>query len=230
MPRRDRIADLIILLRNGRLHRAQDLADRLGVSLRTIYRDMDRLIAAGLPIEGTRGIGYRTTAAVTLPVLNLTMTELAALKHGLTLASADPRSDLAQAARSVLAMIDAGMPAVRPGQTDGQDSRLGTLQDPVTDAGRGLPHLPVLRAALKVRQKLRVICRDSGGALCERILRPLQLDYWGRIWTLTAWCETRDAFVLIRLDQIETATHLPQLFLDEPGKTLADYIATRAST
>ncbi|MDG1802327.1 MAG: HTH domain-containing protein, partial [Paracoccaceae bacterium] len=79
MKRSDRLFDMIQLLRDGRLYRAQEIADRLDVSLRTVYRDMDTLMASGVPIEGTRGRGYRATAAITLPPLNLTMTELEAL-------------------------------------------------------------------------------------------------------------------------------------------------------
>ena len=83
MTRSDRLIDLVQILRDGRLHRGRDLAVRLGVSLRTIYRDMDTLVASGLPIEGERGIGYMMTAPITLPPLNLTLEELEALHLGL---------------------------------------------------------------------------------------------------------------------------------------------------
>jgi len=224
MPRSDRLANLITVLRDGRLHRAQDLADRLGVSLRTIYRDMDRLIGAGLPVEGTRGLGYKTTAAVTLPVLNLSLAELEALQLGLAIVGERQDAELARAARAVLAYIDAGLPADR-GNTAAMP---GPIPYPLSDAARGFAHMPALRAALKVRQKLRIASRDPAGTLSERVVRPLQLEYWGRLWTLAAWCETRDGLVLLRVDHIETLQLLPQLFLDEPGKTLADYLATSA--
>jgi len=54
-----------LLLRDGRLHRAQDLADKLEVSVRTIYRDMDTLVLSGVPVAGERGIGYMMTAPIT---------------------------------------------------------------------------------------------------------------------------------------------------------------------
>ena len=83
MRRADRLMALIQHLRDGALHKAADLAAATDVSLRTIYRDMDTLAASGVPIEGERGIGYRVTAAITLPPLNLTMTEVEALHIGL---------------------------------------------------------------------------------------------------------------------------------------------------
>jgi predicted DNA-binding transcriptional regulator YafY len=49
------------------------------------------------------------------------------------------------------------------------------------------------------------------------------MEYWGRVWTLTAWCETRDDFRVFRVDLIDTAKPLPELFVDEPGKRLQDY-------
>jgi predicted DNA-binding transcriptional regulator YafY len=66
MRRTDRLFDLVTALRDGRLHRAQDLAARLEVSVRTIYRDMETLQASGIPVEGERGVGYMLTAPVTL--------------------------------------------------------------------------------------------------------------------------------------------------------------------
>ena len=74
MPRPDRLLDLVRLLSDGRLHRAEDLARRLGVSQRTIYRDMDTLVASGVPIAGERGLGYAALAAragipTTLPLM-----------------------------------------------------------------------------------------------------------------------------------------------------------------
>ena len=49
------------------------------------------------------------------------------------------------------------------------------------------------------------------------------MEYWGRVWTLTAWCDMRDAFRVFRVDLIQTATALPELFDDEPGKRIEDY-------
>ena len=65
MRRADRLMQLVQILRDGALHRATDLSEATGVSLRTIYRDMETLAASGVPIEGERGIGYRVTAAIT---------------------------------------------------------------------------------------------------------------------------------------------------------------------
>lgn len=79
--------------------------------------------------------------------------------------------------------------------------------------------MPTLRAAIRARQKLQITYRDI-----TRIIRPLQLDYWGRIWTVTAWCELRRDFRSFRVERITEIQLLPELFMDEPGKTLADFL------
>lgn len=222
MHRTDRLFDLIQILRDGRLHRAQDLADRLGVSVRTIYRDMDTLITSGVPIEGERGLGYMATAAITLPPLNLTLTELEALHLGMAIVGEAADAELQKAAHSLSAKIDAVLPEDRTTPPAGW----GFAIYPFADAARGFAHMPALRAAVRARQKLRIGYRDQSGTLTDRVIRPLQMEYWGRLWTVTVWCELRADFRVFRVDRIETLKVLPQLFVDEAGKTLADYLAT----
>lgn len=222
MPRTDRLSDLIQILRDGELHLARDLATALGVSQRTIYRDMDTLIASGLPVEGTRGAGYRLTAPVTLPPLNLTLAELEALHLGLAIVreAADP--DLQEAAQSLSGKIDAALPEDRATPPNGW----GFATYPFADAAYGFAHVPPLRAAIRARQKLRIGYRDTEGPPSSRVIRPLKLDYWGRIWTITTWCEHSDGFKVFRVDRITDLEVLPELFVDELGRSLDDYVNT----
>ena len=92
MRRTDRLFELIQILRDGRLHRASDMAARLEVSVRTIWRDMATLMQSGLPIEDERGVGYMLRAPITLPPMVLTADELEALRLGTRLVAdgADP--------------------------------------------------------------------------------------------------------------------------------------------
>jgi predicted DNA-binding transcriptional regulator YafY len=220
MRRTDRLFDLVTALRDGRLHRAQDLADRLEVSVRTIYRDMETLQASGIPVEGERGVGYMLTAPVTLPPLNLTLLELEALELGMAVVAEAADPELQSAARSLSAKIDAVIPADRAPPKEGW----GFAVYPFADAARGFRHMPALRAAIRARQKLALAYRDAEGRPSSRTIRPLQMEYWGRVWTLTAWDETRGDFRSFRVDRIEDLRALPELFVDEPGKSLADYL------
>ncbi|MBU2993786.1 HTH domain-containing protein [Octadecabacter sp. 1_MG-2023] len=210
MRRADRLMNLIRHLRDGDLHRAADLARAMEVSLRTIYRDMDTLAASGVPIEGERGTGYRVTAAITLPPLNLSMAELEALHVSLAAMGQAQDPDLAAAASSLAAKLDGVLPEMNAPNT--------LAVYPFADAARGFQHLPKIRAAIRARQKLSLSIAGR-----DRTVRPLQLDYWGRLWTCVVWCDTTRKFDDLRIDQITGMRVLPSLFVEEDGKRLIDY-------
>ncbi len=219
MRRTDRLFDIIQILRDGNLHRAQDIADRLEVSVRTIYRDMDTLVASGVPVEGERGVGYMVREQITLPPLNLTPAELEALNLGMAIVAEAADPDLKSAAESLAEKID----AVLPTQVIAEADSWKFAVYPFADVVRGMANMAPIRAAIKSRQKLQLSYRRIDGALTERTIRPLHMEYWGRVWTLTAWCELRDDFRVFRIDLIENVRPLPELFIDEPGKRLSDY-------
>ena len=219
MARSDRLFDLLTVLRDGKLHTAQALAQRMGVSVRTLYRDMESLAASGVPVAGTRGTGYRLTHTITLPPLALTEAELEALELGLAIAAevADPQ--MRAAANTLADKLDAVLPQSAVPQAEAWKFAASAF----ADAARGLSQIPTLRAAIKARQKLRITYTGRDGTVTSRVIRPLHLEYWSRIWTLTAWCELRNAHRVFRLDLVNSAEALPELFNDEPGKALADY-------
>jgi len=90
MRRTERLFDIIQVFRDGKLHRGEELAERMEVSLRTIYRDIETLVASGVPITGERGVGYLMTGPVFLPPLNITQGELEVLELGLALVRGGP--------------------------------------------------------------------------------------------------------------------------------------------
>ena len=220
MRRTDRLFELLQILRDGGLHRAQDMADRLEVSVRTIWRDMDTLRASGVPVEGERGVGYMITAPITLPPLNLTLAELEALNLGMAIVAEAADPELKAAAINLAAKID----AVSPEQVTAEADAWKFAVYPFQDAARGFANMPTLRAAIKARQKLRLVYHSKEDRITTRIIRPLHMEFWGRIWTLTAWCEMRSAFRVFRVDLIQSAEALPELFTDEPGKRMKDYL------
>jgi len=221
MRRTDRLFELIQILRDGRLHRGRDLAERLGVSLRTVYRDMERLMNSGVPVEGERGLGYAMTAPITLPPLNLTLTELEALHLGMAVVSEVADDELKRAAASLSEKIDDALPEDRTTPSAGW----GFAVYPFAETPRGFEHMAPLRAAIRTRRKVEIAYEDVTGEIRERTVRPLQLEYWGRVWTVTAWCETAGEFRVFRVDRIRTIEITFETFDEEPGKTLKDYLA-----
>ena len=86
----------------------------------------------------------------------------------------------------------------------------------------------LLRRAAQTKHKVRVAYCDAADNASARVLRPLALFYWGRVWTLAAWCEARQGFRNFRLDRMETLTVLDERFDSEAGKSLADFMAVEA--
>ncbi|MBO9477787.1 HTH domain-containing protein [Shimia sp. R11_0] len=213
--RSDRLFALMEMLKDGELHRAEDLAAALAVSLRTIYRDMKTLAASGVAIEGARGTGYRAKAALTLPPLNLTEEELEALHIGLAVVGTGMEGPLRAAAESLSAKIDEALPEEVGGVAQG----FGFASYPFDQNVQALRHLEPLRTAIRAKQKLRIV--DSQQV--SRDVRPLKLAYWGRVWSLAVWDETSHGFASLRVDQLAEVTPLPGLFVEEPGKSLRDF-------
>jgi predicted DNA-binding transcriptional regulator YafY len=219
MPQTGRLFDLIQILRDGRLHTARDLAARLEVSTRTIWRDMLRLQASGVPVEGERGMGYMLRETVDLPPLTLTGDEVAALRLGAVLVARGADPGLARAADSLRAKVETVLPA-----------RIAAVAvDPVfvftgAEAESGARHLPALRCALREGLRVTIDYAGADGAVTRRALRPLQLEFWGRVWTLAAFCEMRGDFRSFRLDRIAAMTVGSDRYPQEPGRGLADYL------
>jgi predicted DNA-binding transcriptional regulator YafY len=218
MRRTDRLFELIQILRDGRLHTARDMADRLEVSTRTLWRDMATLIASGLPVEGERGVGYILREPVTLPPLTLTHDEVQALTLGLQLVTRGADPSLTRAAESLLGKVTAVLPA-RLLDGIGQE----TWVFPGGEALAAARHLPSLRQAIRLRQRVVIVYVDTAGQPTERTVRPLLLEFWGRVWTLASWCETRQALRSFRVDRIEVLHLTGDTFPDDPGTTLADW-------
>jgi predicted DNA-binding transcriptional regulator YafY len=221
MRRTDRLFEMIQILRDGRLHRGEDMARELGVSLRTVYRDMETLVASGIPVEGERGLGYMMTAPITLPPLNLTLAELEALHLGLAVVSKAADPEMQRAAKTLSEKVDAVLPEDRSAPASGW----GFAVYPFAEAARGFVHMAPIRAAIRSRRKIEIGYTALDGTETKLTVRPLQMEYWGRVWTLTAWCELHEDFRVFRVDRIATLDISFETFEEEPGKRLSDYMA-----
>ncbi len=96
------------------------------------------------------------------------------------------------------------------------------------EAEAGFVNLPILRAALREKRVLSIAYARADGQTSTRRIRPLQLQYWGRVWICSAWCEVRQDFRMFRADRIQAINQTGETFTDEPGKTLSDCIRINA--
>jgi predicted DNA-binding transcriptional regulator YafY len=220
MRRADRLFQIVQLLRRRRtVVTAAQIADKLEISERTVYRDIRDLIQAGTPIDGEAGVGYRLRAGYDLPPLMFDRDEIQALVLGARIVAQFGDPALARASESILSKV-AG---VLPNELEPllADTRLFV---PKTRSGaRSAAGLAVAREALVARRRLRLLYANEKGEESERTVRPLGVFFWGKTWTLAAWCEMRVAFRNFRLDRISAAT-LGDHFEEEPGRTLRDML------
>ena len=194
------------------------LAQRMEVSDRTIYRDIADLQFQGVPIEGEAGVGYRLGAGFDLPPMMFTQDEAKALVASVRMAQVWLDPALAQSAQDALGKILSVLPV---------DARVAAEALAVYAPQGGLPAgaqrtLQTLREAVQERRKVFINYRDLAEKASERTLRPLGCFYWGKVWTLAAWCEQRSDFRTFRVDRITYVRSLEERFRDEPGRTLAD--------
>ncbi|MEZ5294401.1 MAG: YafY family protein [Vicinamibacterales bacterium] len=222
MRRADRLFQIVQWLQRRRrsVTTAAALAARLGVSERTVYRDVRDLVRAGTPIDGEAGVGYRLKPGADLPPLMFTREEVQALVLGVRIVRQIGDPGLAAAAAAILDKVAAVMPAdLAPLLAE---TRLFAPPTLGRDAGSAL--LGVAREALVQRRRLRFRYTTESGRGTRRTVRPLGVIYWGRTWTLSAWCELRRDFRNFRLDRMSGAS-LGRIFEDEPGRTLRDMLA-----
>jgi predicted DNA-binding transcriptional regulator YafY len=218
MRRADRLFQIVQHLRSGRLVTAKGLAERLEVSVRTVYRDVADLQATGVPIEGEAGLGYVMREGFDLPPLMFTREEIVALVAGARIVRAWGGAAMAGAAEEALVKIEAVLP---------EDARARARAVPVHAAawefGDNLrTRIDEIEAAVEARQRLVFGYRDAEGGETARSVRPLGLWFWGRVWTLVAWCELREDFRMFRLDRIGAMTPGAR-FAVEKDKTLAAF-------
>lgn len=221
MRRADRLFEIVLLLRGRRLLRARELAARLEVSERTIYRDIRDLMASGVPIEGEAGVGYTLRREFDLPPLLFEESELEALALGARIVEtwADPR--LARAARAALDKVAAVVP---PGLRDHLD-RVALLAPSDHTAKPVTIDAAALRQSMRDRITIRFRYEDAAGQQTYRCVRPLALCFYGPVWLLIAWCELRCDFRCFRLDRMCALELLEQHpFRTEAGKSLEDYV------
>ncbi len=219
MRRTDRLFEIIQLFRGGQLLLGRDIAERLEVSLRTIYRDIDTLVASGVPIEGERGVGYIMREPVFLPPLTLNNVELEALHLGVKIVQSSKDAQLADAARNLLIKIDAVLQG-----SHHRDKPLAGLRVFSFEGSAPLEHLGIIRRAIREQQILNISYVRLNGVKSKQRIWPLQVEYWGNAWTCTAWCELRAGFRVFRIDRIGACAITGDVFKQTGGKTYQDYL------
>lgn len=203
MSRAQRLLDLIQVLRRHRFPvSGAALADELGVSLRTLYRDVATLNAQGARIDGEPGMGYVLRPGFMLPPLMFSEEEIEALVLGSRWVAQRADQPLGQAARNALAKIAAVLP---DDLKEGLEAT-ALLVGPGETIAAGDAELTTIRRAIRAERKLRIHYTDREGAKTRRTIWPFAVGFFDRARVVAAWCETRKAVRHFRTDRITSLT------------------------
>lgn len=199
MSRAQRLLDLIQLLRQHRRAVAGAvLADELGISLRTLYRDIETLKAQGAHIDGEAGVGYVLRPGFMLPPLMFSEEEIEALVLGSRWVSERADGSLGKAARGVLAKIGAVLPDDLKNSIDSS----GLLIGPGESIAAGDAELAAIRQAIRAEYAMHIAYADEQGSVTERTVWPVALAFYDRVRVVVAWCEFREDYRHFRTDRI----------------------------
>jgi predicted DNA-binding transcriptional regulator YafY len=210
MRRAERLFEIIQILRqaNGAVT-AADLAEKLEITTRTVYRDIAALQARQTPIEGAAGIGYILRKSYDLPPLNFDTEEIEAIVVGLSMLSRTGDAALQNAATRVAHKIEA---------IDDAADRLHV--SPYGVCGHLGHFLAPLRQAVRAAQAIEITYLSLDDRQSTRTVKPIALAYFAEVNLLAAWCETRADYRHFRVDRIQSMTPLDQFFADERKELL----------
>ena len=222
MSRSERLLALLQALRRRRRPvSGRILADELGVSLRTLYRDIASLQGQGAEIEGEAGLGYVLKPSFWLPPLMLSGEEIEALVLGARWVGSRTDEQLALAAHDAITKIIAVLPASL--RDDVESSTL--LVPGKASAGAGLDLAPI-RAAIRAERKLALEYHDAQGVRTERTIWPFGVGYFDEARVIMGWCELRQGFRHFRADRIASCRTLEPRYPLSRRRLLKDWRLT----
>jgi predicted DNA-binding transcriptional regulator YafY len=226
MTRTDRLMAIILLLQGRRVVRAQELATQFEVSIRTVYRDMDALGEAGVPIAAEAGVGYSLVKGYHVPPVMFTVEEAAALFTGARISDHFTDRSLQKEMGSALRKIR----AILPGPSQDLVERLQRAVEIVPRALAGDPAptseaLAPLHRAIAERRVLGIDYRaGSQGRPSTRQVEPLGLVYYSGAWHLIAYCRLRRDYRDFRTSRIQRLTPAAETFPAHPDFSIGDYL------
>jgi predicted DNA-binding transcriptional regulator YafY len=223
MSRAQRLLDLIQALRGYRRPvSGATLAEALGISLRTVYRDIETLKAQGAHIDGEPGVGYVLRPGFMLPPLMFSEEEIEAIVLGSRWVADRADAALGSAARNALAKIAAVLPQDLKISLDTSSLLVG----PGNAVAAGDAELPTIRLAIRTERKLRIFYVDGRGRDSKRTIWPFALAFFDRVRVVVAWCEIREGFRHFRTDRISKVQFVDKRYPRRRQVLLKDWRAT----
>jgi predicted DNA-binding transcriptional regulator YafY len=199
MSRTERLFELLQILRRHRYPvSGQNLAKELGISVRTLYRDVATLQGQGADIEGESGVGYVLRPGFLIPPMMFSQTEMDAVMLGMRWVSTFADRSLSKAAIDALAKIGAVLPPAQRNNMGAVPLRVGPASNPLFQT----EDLSLIRDAIRRERKVQISYRNGEGTRSARIVWPFAIGYFPDCRIVVAWCEKRKAFRHFRTDRL----------------------------
>lgn len=222
MRRADRLIKIVHYLRRMRhAVTAAKIAEDFEICQRTVYRDIQDLMNSGVPIYGEAGVGYVIDKKYHLPPVMFDFDELEAIALGINMVCNWTDEQFSLKANSALEKIQAVL----------SETLLRDMNQLTTHSVESKGKIPWevsfsdIRECIRNKRKIQFHYKDLKDKESRRKIRPLSMVFFGPVWLVTGWCETREAFRNFRLDRMRQLVVTNQTFRDERGKTLRDYLA-----
>ncbi len=223
MNRLDRLTAMLIQLQSKRVVKAQDLAERFGISLRSVYRDIRSLEEAGVPIVGEAGVGYSIMEGYRLPPVMFTADEATAFITAEKLVEKLTDPETAGQYKSALYKIKSVLRSDEKAHIEVLDEQIGVVSNPYLPETRQVALQPMLQAIARkqvLHMEYSTIYSEKQSA---RDVEPVGVFFMGNNWYLIAWCRLRNDYRNFRTDHIRSMQLKEQPF-DKKHLTLKEYL------
>jgi predicted DNA-binding transcriptional regulator YafY len=222
-----RLLRLLTLFQTRREWSGQELADQLGVTTRTVRRDVDKLRALDYPVAAVKGVagGYRLGNGTRLPPLQLDDEEAAAVAIALRTAAGSSVIGVGEASLRALVKLEQMLPSRLRSRVDSM--RVSTVQTSDTSPTVDVEALTAIAAACRARERLRFEYQGYDGTESVRVTEPHELVIWGRRWYLVAWDVERADWRTFRVDRMRPRTPTGPRFAarELPGADPAEFVS-----
>jgi predicted DNA-binding transcriptional regulator YafY len=224
MNRIDRLTAILIQLQTKRVVKAEEIADRFEISLRTVYRDVKALMEAGVPIGSEAGKGYFIVDGFHLPPVMFTQEEASAMLMAGKLVERMTDQSVRTAFESALMKVKAVLNEAQKDHLENLQSHIEVLKPNMKLPAQSGNHLSELQKAIAEKRVLEFRYTNNQSEQTLREVEPIGLFYYSAAWHLIAWCRLRNGFRDFRSDKITHLTVTTHTFHPRSISTLQEYL------
>jgi predicted DNA-binding transcriptional regulator YafY len=226
MNRIDRLTAILIHLQTKRVVKAEEIADRFEMSLRTVYRDVKALMEAGIPIGSEAGKGYFIVDGYHLPPVMFTQDEANSMLLAAKIVEKVADKSVRDAFSSALHKIKSVLPDSGKDHLENLDAHIAFGRMPQGEQVVSSNYLTDIQRAIAGKEALNIEYLNNNEVASSRVVEPIGLFYYGMAWHLIAWCRMRNSYRDFRTDRIKSLHSQGEKFDPRNLLSLQEYLTT----